>query len=150
MFTKIFLELSEDIEKIFLENSITIEEILDREGLEAEVTTGTAPYQSEKQARTKDLVTIILASSAAVAAVCFAISQILHEVFNKPHLVEIYECDELRDDNNEILLDDKGKPLLKPKKRYELIESQKNRNMEFNLGIKNGIVIKINSGDQVK
>ncbi len=143
--TKIYLELSEEIEELLSENKISIEEILERENIEAEVNSGAAPYQTEEGARTKDVVTIILAGSAAVAAISFAISQVLHEIYNKPHFVEICENEEIRDAEGIVLLDKDGKPQLKPVKRYELLETQKKRELEFNVGLKNGVVIKVKS-----
>lgn len=144
--TKIYLELAKEIEELMADNEISIEEILEREHIEAEVTSGVVPYQSEEGARTKDIVTIILASSAAVAAIGFAFSQVLHEVSNKPHLIEFYENEELRDADGKILIDGDGKPQLKPVKKYEFVESQRTRDIEFSFGLKNGIVIKMKSG----
>ena len=143
--TTIYLELSEDIEELLSENDISIEDILERENIEANVSGGVAAYQSEEGARTKDVVTIILAGSAAVAAISFAISQVLHEIYNKPHFVEICENEEIRDAEGNIMFDKDGKPQFKPVKRYELIEPQKKRELEFSVGLKNGVVIKVKS-----
>ena len=144
--TKVYLELSEEFEEFFFDNKISIEDILERNGIKAKITSEVVPYQVEDGARTKDLVPVILAGSTAIAAISFAISQILHEIYNKPHLVEIYENQELRDANNNVLLNDFGSPQLIPVKRYELHETHQTRELEFSLGLKNGIVIKIKSG----
>ncbi|KPA16258.1 hypothetical protein MHK_003531 [Candidatus Magnetomorum sp. HK-1] len=152
---KIYLALSLEAKQILLDNKISIEDILNRELIEVDnIIEGVLPFQTDANARSKDIVTIILASSAAVATIGFAISQILQELHKKPYLVEIYENEELRDaDGNVILNDYDGKLEFKPVKRYALIEprpEQRKRELEINFGLKNGIVVKIKSEETNK
>lgn len=143
----IYLELSEEFEELLADNRITIKDILDHSGIEVEgVTQEIIPYQADKGARTKDIVTIIsvaIASSVVVEAIAFAISQVLYTLHYKP-LVEIYENEELRDKD--------GNLQLKSVKRYEFpfskAEQRLERELKFSSGFKNGIVIKIESFSQ--
>ncbi|MCL2923493.1 MAG: hypothetical protein MGF17_02390, partial [Trichodesmium sp. MAG_R04] len=64
--TNIYLELDSDILE-FIESNVDISEILQSENIDAEVTYGVGPYLSEEGARTKNIVTKIIASSVAVA-----------------------------------------------------------------------------------
>ena len=149
--TKIYLELSDEFQQLLADNRISIEYILQNENIDAEVTYGIMPYPAEEEARTKELVTIILAASGAVVAISFAISKVLNMLYNKPHIVEISENKELRDKNGNILLDEEGKPLFKPVKRYELIEPRREERkdeFEFGFGLKNGIRIKVKSEEK--
>ena len=149
--TKIYLELSDEFQQLLADNRISIEYILQNENIDAEVTYGIMPYPTEEGARTKELVTIILAASGAVVAISFAISKVLNMLYNKPHIVEISENKELRDKNGNILLDEEGKPLFKPVKRYELIEPRREERkdeFEFSFGLKNGIRIKVKSEEK--
>ncbi|MDM8565821.1 hypothetical protein QUF74_09220 [Candidatus Halobeggiatoa sp. HSG11] len=77
--TKIYLDLSEEIQQLFADNEIDIANVLQDDNVEvSSVTVGVMPEESEEGARNKDLVPIILASSASVAAIGFTISKILN------------------------------------------------------------------------
>ncbi len=77
--TKIYLDLSTEIQELLADNEISIADILQQENIEVtDVTEGVMPQKSEDGARTKDLVPIILAGSAAVTAIAYAISKILN------------------------------------------------------------------------
>jgi hypothetical protein len=149
--TKIYLELSDEIQGILADNGLSIEDILQQEAVEATVSHGVAPYQSEEGARTKEVVTIILASSVAVAAIGFAISQVLNSIHDKPYFVEYDEPVELRDENGKVLKDREGKPIFKKIKRHELLEPRKNNRQtdfdaEFNPA--NGVVLKFGTKEE--
>ena len=82
--TKIYLDLSEEFQQLLADNEISIADILQQEQVEvSDVTEGVMPQESEEGARTKDLVPIILASSAAVAVIGFAISKVLNTLQQK-------------------------------------------------------------------
>ena len=143
--TKIYLELSDEIQGILADNALSVEDILRHESIEATVTHGKPPYQSEVGARTKDMVTIILASGVVIPAIGFAIAQVLNAIQDKPYFVEYYENVELRNNKDEILIDKDGNPIFKTVKRHELIEPKKEnqrREFEANFSLVNGVVIK--------
>ena len=149
--TKIYLDLSDEFKQLLSDNETEIKDILLQENIDADVTYGVIPQEVEEGARSKDLVAIILASSAAVISISFAISKILNTLYNKPHLLGIYEYEELRDDKGNALLSREGKPRLKMVKRYELIEprrEQRRTDMKFSFGITSGIVIKFSSEEK--
>ncbi|MCP4347575.1 MAG: hypothetical protein GY795_18885 [Desulfobacterales bacterium] len=103
------------------------------------------PDSSEEGSRTRDLVPIILAGSAAVLSVSMAISQILSTLYDKPHFVEYWAEEELRDANGKILLYKDGRPKTKFVKKHELIEPSK-KNKEKVMDISGGnIVIKFSA-----
>lgn len=149
--TKIFLELSSDVQGALADNGLSVEDVLEQNSIEATVTQGVLPAQLEEGARTKDVVTIILASSTAIAAIGFAISQVLNTIHNKPHVVEYYENIELRDADGQILKDKKNNPIFKVVKRQEILEPQKHErkmNFEASFDLTNGIVMKFGSQDK--
>jgi len=144
---KIYLELDDDIQQ-FVESNVNIADVLQTENIDAEVTYGVGNYLSEEGARTKDVVTIILASSALLVSIAFAISQLLNTYYNKPILIEFYEIHELKDSNGNLLRDEDGKPQLIKVKKYQLIEPREQsaiQNLEFQFSLRDGIVIKFNS-----
>ena len=51
--TKIYLELSDELQAVLNDNGISIEDILEQEGIEADVTYGVMPTQAEEGARSK-------------------------------------------------------------------------------------------------
>lgn len=146
---KIYLEFSDELQDVLNENGISIEDILAQEEIDAEVTYGVMPAQAEEGARSKDIVTIILASSALVLAIGAAISKILSTLQHKPHLVEYEEVVVLQDGKGKVLKDKDGNPLLERVKRYELLEPRAT-DSEQNLGIKwkDGLVIGFNSSEK--
>ena len=149
--TKIYLELSDEIQGVLADNGLSVEDIMQRESIDATVTYGVPPYQSEEGVRTKDLVTIILASSVLVPAIGFAISQVLRTLHDKPHFVGYYENVELRDEKGKILRDKDGKPVTKPVKRHEVLEPrEENRETAFeaSFSFDNGVVMKFGTKEE--
>jgi len=148
--TKIYLELDDDILQ-FVESNIDISDVLKTENIDAEVTYGVEPYLSEEGARTKDIVSIIVASSAALATISFVISQVLNAYYRKPYFVEFYEIHELKDASGNFVLDQEGKPQYEKIKKHQIIEPKKEstiQHFEFQFSFLNGVVIKFSS--QVK
>jgi hypothetical protein len=123
--TKIYLDLPDELQQLLSENHVSVGDLLRQENIEAEINYGTILGQTEEGARSKDVVTIILASSAAVLAIGVAISRVLQTLNRKPHLVQVDELTELRDAQGNVLLDAHGKPQYKRVKRYELLEPRK-------------------------
>jgi len=133
--TKIYLDLTEELQQLLSENQTSIADILKHENIEAKFAYGKIPDYEDQEGRSKDVVTIILASSAAIVAIGIAISIVLHTLNRKPHLVQVEELVELRDAGGNLLLDATGTPQFKRIKKYELLEprpedSGKNFEME--------------------
>jgi hypothetical protein len=145
--TKIYLEFDDEIQQALADSRLSIEDILRYQAIEGEVTYGVVPYQVEEGAKSKEVVTIILAGSVAIAAIGFAISQVLNAYYGKPHFVEYYENEELRDKDDKILVDDEGKPIFKKVRKQEIVQPKKEekRQFEANLDLKNGMVMKFSS-----
>jgi len=144
MDTKIALVLPPELETLLQENSISYSEILQKEDIEFELSSGNTNLNYDDTGNSKDLVTLILASSGAVFAICSAITQIINTLYNKPYKVEIIENEEIVE-NGKVLKDKKGNPIFKQKKTFELLEPRqehRKKNIEFSFGLKNGISIK--------
>ena len=78
---KIYVDLSKEIQQLLADNEMSITDILQRENVDFnQVTFETMPEQSEEGARTRGLVPLILASSAAVSAIGFAISKVVNSL----------------------------------------------------------------------
>jgi hypothetical protein len=79
--TKIYLDLSTEIQELLADNEISIADILQQENIEVtDVTEGVMPDESEDGARSKDLVPIIVASAALAPEIGFLISQTLNNL----------------------------------------------------------------------
>lgn len=127
--TKIYLELSDELEEVLNDNGISVEDILEQEGIEAEVTYGVMPTQAEEGARSKDIVPIILASStllltgsAFVFSVGMAISKVLSTLHQKSIHVKQDGYVVVRDANRNVVRDENGKPLVKKVKIHKLLK----------------------------
>jgi hypothetical protein len=129
--TTIYLTLSGELQAALADNGLNIENILQQDQIDATVTHGVFPVQTETGARTKDIATVILVSGVLVASVAFSISQVLNTIYNRPHLVEYDELEELRDGDGNLILDEFGKPLFKPVKRFELLVPDQRHKSEY-------------------
>ena len=122
--TRIYLDLSNDIEQLLDNNQISIEDILRHADIDANVIYDIPPCQTETEAGTKNLRPIIVSAAFSITAlsVSTAISQVLNTLYDQPHFVEIQEIHEFRDANGELVLDENGQPVVRFIKRNELIE----------------------------
>ena len=125
--TKIYIEISKEFQQLLVENSLTLEDIIQQQGIDANLQYDTLPDNDEYGSRTRDLVPVILAGSAAVLAVSTAISQLLNTLYAKPYFVEYWAEEELRNGDGDILLDKDGKPQTKFVKKHEIIEPSKSQ-----------------------
>ena len=89
---KIYLELSNDLQQLLYDNNISISEILTQQAINADISYGVIPDHEVEEGRSKDIATLILASSAAVIAIGVAISLALRPILRRPILVQ---CEEL-------------------------------------------------------
>ena len=146
---KIYIEFSDEIKQLIQDNSIDFPTIFSDEKIEVDFSHEYPPYADKKNERSKDLVLVILASSAAVLSVGVALSQIIRSVYRKPIFVQYSELEEIRDINGNVLIDKDGYPILKPVTRYELLEPMAEQNksqIEFK-GDSKGIVVKYSSSE---
>ncbi len=147
--TTIYLDLSENIERLFAENNMDISDFLKSKNINGSISYGAYPYQFNVGERDKKIRPIlIVAGGITLATVAFSISNLLETIYHRPHFVEYHEIRELRDANGNIVYDDNKTPLFKTVKRQEII--QPNRQMtdyalEANFDSKNGVIIKISS-----
>jgi len=145
--TKIYLELDDELKRVLDDNELNISDILQNGEIEAVVILGVAPYQSEDNARNKEPITIIIASSIAIISVALAISKVLNTLYNKPKVIKIYEPVELRDAKGNILMNKEGNPIFKKIEKYEILQPKFEERQEIKATFdpKNGIVIQISS-----
>lgn len=142
----IYIELSDDVAEIMADNRLSIEDILHQEGIDATVSSGMLPVQTEEGARSKDIVTIVTAGSILISAIAFAISKVISAIANRPQRVEYDELVELRDAEGNIITDDYyGKPLFKRVKRVALLTPAQKSEFEATFDPANGITMKISS-----
>ncbi len=100
--TKIYLELSQDIQQLLSDNGLKIEDVLQQENIEAKIERGVIPTLSEETARIKSPVHIILASSVLITAISFAIVRVLNAIHNKPVLIDVKKFSIEKDENGNI------------------------------------------------
>jgi hypothetical protein len=103
--TKIYMEFDEMLQQVIADNQLTISDILRQDSIKAKVTNGMTPYEDEDGARSKELVTIILASSVLIGSISFAISRVLNEYYHRPIIEEYYENVELKDEKGNTISD---------------------------------------------
>ncbi len=147
--TKIYLELDDELKNVLEDNELDISDLLQNEGIEAVVKPGTAPYQTEdNDARDKEPISIIIACSIAIVPIVWAISKGLSTLYNnKPIVEKISELVELRDANDNILMNKDGNPIFKKIERYVILQPKLEEKLEIKatFDLRNGIVIQISS-----
>jgi hypothetical protein len=142
----IYLELDSETRKVLADNDLSIEDLLEKNEIEARVIFGILPFY-ENGARSKDLVPIILASSIAIASIGYAISNVLNSLSNMSHFVQYYENVELRDPKGNVLFNKEGKPLFKQVLKNEIHQPRTSQEEQYqaNFDLTNGLIVKFNS-----
>ncbi len=133
--TKIYLELSDEMQGALADNGLDLADLLRREPVDATVAHGVLPVQTESGAREREVATVVLAGAAAVAAVGFAVSQCLRAIYAKPQRVTWYEPEEVRDAQGDVVRDGQGQPVFKKVKRHQLLEPRRQADFEFQFAI---------------
>ncbi len=148
--TKIYVELSDDIREWMADNGLSIEDVLEKEGVNATVESGVIPLENDEAGRTKNIVSIILADAAAVTVTLIAISHCMRSWLNRPIHETWDELEEIRDKEGNVLLDKKGKPIMKTVRKHVLIEpgkSDKKEKISLNAGLK-GLIFGISTEEK--
>lgn len=141
----VYLDFSPEIENLFQSQALEIESIIKEANLTINLRYGPLQFQNEKN-RSKDIVPIIIASSAGLAALVLSLSRLLDSYFNRPHFFEWDELEEIRE-NDRLIRDASGNPVWKIKRKHVVITTEQlkdEHSMEFGAGIK-GIVLKVKS-----
>lgn len=112
-----YISLSPEIESLLADNEIDIVTELSKTGFDVEKTYGGMPNQDD-DSKTKDVTLIILVSAAAFSAVSMSIAHILSTLNSKPVIIKNKKQIPIKDSDGKVLLDKKGKPML----REEIIE----------------------------
>ncbi|MCP4695908.1 MAG: hypothetical protein GY862_03520 [Gammaproteobacteria bacterium] len=143
--TRIYLELSKELQQALDDNGITPDEILRKAEIDAKVKHDRLPVQSKKGG--KDLAQVIefaWAGSAVIASLGFTLTKILNTIYNKPIYVEYEELEELRDAGGNVLLDAKGEPVYKKVPRRQILQAQQTSKDSFMADMKK-MVMKFSS-----
>lgn len=140
---RVFLDLPLEMQRMLSANSISIDDLLRRDGINCPVVFGALPNRGTENV-SKTLVPIILASSAGVAVIIYALSRIFESIYSKPHVFEWDELEEVRE-NGRLLLDSNGTPCMRVVKRHQLIQPQRpqvKHELELQIGIQ-GVVCRV-------
>jgi hypothetical protein len=135
--SRIYVELSPDIQEWMADNGVSIQDILKKENIDADVEAGVSPFSDESGARTKDVLPMILVNAASISTVLFAISHCLKTWLDRP-IYSIYEeAEEIRDKDGNVLLDEQGAPQMKTVRKHVVLQpgkSDKKANAEVAFG----------------
>jgi hypothetical protein len=142
---KVFLELDSTIIEKAESNGIDYAVELKEKGILVQVENGTINLEVKSGARTRDIVPIIIAGTAAIGALSYAISTIIRALNGKPIIVELDGLEELRDADNNVILGPDAKPIFKTVKSIQVVDPAKNQLTSFDLVLMNVFKIKISS-----
>lgn len=135
---KIYVEMADDLLAWLADNGLSVEDVLEKEGVDASVEIGVVPLADGGEGRAKDVVPIILASGGAISAVLVALSHCMKTWLNRPILTTWEELEEIRDENGSVLLDEKGAPRMKTVRKH-FVQELKPGEMKQKIDLKAGV-----------
>lgn len=144
----IFIDVSESDKQLLDENHVDITEIITNENFEGTISYEENPIKKELGVNSKDLLPTLmtkLSDPLVIISIGYTINQILKKIYDRPRFVKFIELQELRDKDNNILLDENGKPTYKEILHHELIEPREKKESN-NIEISGGkYIIRIGS-----
>jgi hypothetical protein len=126
--TEIFVLASPEVEDILADNGINFEELLKREGCAVKEHKGQDPVQLGSGE--KDVVTIILASAALVAALTPILSKAIQSLTYKDVVVYETVLVPVEDSAGNVVRDSSGQPKMQWIKRSKLLESTRDKGQQ--------------------
>lgn len=152
--TKIYLEFSSEIEEVLIANGgieACLKEAFNQENIEAEIEEDEVNYQNEQGVRDKDIVTIVLAGTAAFAGISISIAHLITSLKGTSTFVVYNELEEVKDNDGKVILNKKGKPIMKKVKKFIKKDPKKDaveKSFEVGFSWKNGLVIKYSNSEK--
>jgi len=140
-----YIDIDPELTGLLNKQGITLEQVVQNKFPHLKINYGTLP-EPEQNDQTKDVVPIIIASSAAISAIIYAISKLLDTYYHRPHYCEWDELEEIKE-NDKIMKDKNGNPVYKVKRQHKIFspESKNNQDsLEVDAGIK-GVVLRVSS-----
>lgn len=137
----VYLDISEEL---LPTNPINLEDIIRENNSKAILKYESNPFENGRKERSKDIVPVILAASASVYAIVYAISRLVDTLTHKPHIIEYEELEELRE-KGKIVYNKEGNPIWKQTKKYTILEPKQLKErteMDIQVGVK-GVVFRI-------
>lgn len=144
-----YIEMSPELVNLLQQKNISFDNIVFQSNQDVDLFFQPLNFFND-EARSKDIVPVIVASSAALSAVFLCLSNLLTTYFNRPHFYEWDELEEIYDSGGRILKDDAGNPIWKIKRHHKVIypeQLKKIHSLEFNSGIV-GMVLRIFSSEE--
>lgn len=154
--TTIYLEFSKEIEEALIDNGgieACIKEALKKDNISAQILEDEAKYQNEQGVRDKDIVIILLAGTATIAGISISIAHLISTIKGKSTFVIYNELEEIKDVEGIVMLDKKGKPLMKKVKKFIKKDPNKDeltKTFEVSFSLQNGLVIKYTNSEKDK
>jgi hypothetical protein len=79
---EIYLELSEEIRKLLAQSNISINDVLRRANIDADISYAESPFVADEAVKTRDIVTVIAVSAVAFSLVAPALVKIINALKN--------------------------------------------------------------------
>lgn len=125
--TKIYLELSDEVQKVMAQKGISLATILQRKGIDAQISYGEIPTPPKNGIKTRDLATIIAVASISAIPLALAIKEFLNALRKGKDVVraEYYRLEPVIDPlTGEILRDKDGNPIMNKVPQFELSQAR--------------------------
>ncbi|MDD5630983.1 MAG: hypothetical protein PHI13_02995 [Methylococcales bacterium] len=149
---EIYLELSEEVRKLLALNNISINEVLRKANIGADISYAESPFVTDEAVKTRDIVTVIAVSAVAFSLVAPAFVKIINSLKNSPEIAREtwFKLEPvINPKTGEVLRDKKGELIFNKVPQLEIsqIRPQESKS-EVKLDIFNVLKISLSSEDK--
>ena len=122
---KIYLELSDEVQKIITQSGMSVDTVLRRAGIDTEITYGESPLQLEQGVKTRELATIIAVSAISAVPAAIALAKLIKSLRKETVIAKYYKLEPvLEPKTGEVLRDKKGNPVMNKIPHFEVTETR--------------------------
>jgi hypothetical protein len=149
---EIYLELSEEVRKLLAQNNISINDVLRRANIDADISYAESPIATDETVKTREIVTVIAVSAVAFGLVAPALVKIINALKNDAEITRKtwYELKPVVDPKTgEALRDKKGNPIFNKVPHLELSQA-KQKDTKTNMKLDIAEVLNISFGTEDK
>lgn len=149
---EIYLELSEEVRKLLAQNNISVNDVLRRANIDADISYAESPLATDEAVKTREIVTVIVVSAVAFSLVAPALVKIINALKNDSEISREtwYELKPvINPKTGEALHDKKGNPIFNKVPHLELSQAkQKDTKTNVKLDIAKILSISFSTEDK--
>jgi hypothetical protein len=119
--TEVYLFISPEVQQLLADNQTDIGKLLREQGVQVETRFAQDPTQTSDTG-SRELVTVLIASTAIIAVLTPTITNIINALTYKPIIVNTYELVPLEDSHGNVIRDANNQPILVKRSVPQLLQ----------------------------